>query len=369
MEKMLDYLQRYWKSNAFRPLQQEVIEHYLKGKDSVVLMPTGGGKSICYQLPALLDQGQTLVISPLVSLMQDQVNQLNQRGIKSMFFESLGGKNDIYRQLENARNGNFKLIYCSPERLTSGEFLHQIKKLPIKGIAIDEAHCISEWGHDFRPAFRLIKNLRPLFPQTPFMALTATATPKVLKDISTTLGLIHPKIFSKSFERENIQYQVSYAEDKMGSLKKLLTNSLGESIIIYCRSRSKTENTAQQIQRWGLKAGFYHGGLEARQKKQGLEDWKNEIRPIMVATNAFGMGIDKSNVRKVIHLIMPESMESYYQETGRAGRDGLPSEGILLVHPADKDRLENQFLSHLPDSKYLKRFFKKLCDYLNIAYG
>ena len=369
MEKMLDYLQRYWKSDAFRHLQQEVIEHYLKGKDSVVLMPTGGGKSICYQLPALLDQGQTLVISPLVSLMQDQVNQLNQRGIKSMFFESLGGKNDIYRQLENARNGNFKLIYCSPERLTSGEFLHQIEKLSIKGIAIDEAHCISEWGHDFRPAFRLIKNLRPLFPQTPFMALTATATPKVLKDISTTLGLIHPKIFSKSFERENIQYQVSYAEDKMGSLKKLLTNSPGESIIIYCRSRSKTENTAQQIQRWGLKAGFYHGGLEARQKKQGLEDWKNEIRPIMVATNAFGMGIDKSNVRKVIHLIMPESMESYYQETGRAGRDGLPSEGILLVHPADKDRLENQFLSHLPDSKYLKRFFKKLCDYLNIAYG
>ena len=369
MEKMLDYLKRYWKSDAFRPLQQEVIEHYLKGKDSVVLMPTGGGKSICYQLPALLDHGQTLVISPLVSLMQDQVNQLNQRGIKSMFFDSLGGKNDIYRQLENARNGNFKLIYCSPERLTSWEFLHQIEKLPIKGIAIDEAHCISEWGHDFRPAFRLIKNLRPLFPQTPFMALTATATPKVMKDISKTLGLIDPKIFSKSFERENIQYKVCYAEDKMGSLKKLLTNSRGESIIIYCRSRSETENTSQQIQRWGLKAGFYHGGLEVRQKKQGLEDWKNEIRHIMVATNAFGMGIDKSNVRKVIHLIMPESMESYYQETGRAGRDGLPSEGILLVHPTDKDRLENQFLSHLADSKYLKQFFKKLCDYLNIAYG
>lgn len=168
------------------------------------------------------------------------------------------------------------------------------------------------------------------------MALTATATPKVLKDITTTLGLIHPKIFSKSFERENIQYQVCYAEDKMGRLKKLLTNSPGESIIIYCRSRSKTENTAQQIQRWGLKAGFYHGGLEARQKKQGLEDWKNEIRPIMVATNAFGMGIDKSNVRKVIHLIMPESMESYYQETGRAGRDGLPSEGILWYIPQTK---------------------------------
>jgi ATP-dependent DNA helicase RecQ len=368
-KKMLDYLKRYWKSDAFRPLQKEVIEHHLKGKDCVVLMPTGGGKSICYQLPALLDEGQTLVISPLVSLMQDQVNQLNQRGIKSMFFDSQGGKNDIYRQLENARNGNFKLIYCSPERLTSGEFLHQIEKLPIKGIAIDEAHCISEWGNDFRPAFRTIKNLRTLFPQTPLLALTATATPMVLKDIITALGLIQPKIFSNSFERENIQYRVCYAEDKMGSLKKILTSSPGESIIIYCRSRSKTENTARQIQTWGLNAGFYHGGLEARQKKQGLEDWKKEIQPIMVATNAFGMGIDKSNVRKVIHLIMPESMESYYQETGRAGRDGLTSEGILLVHPSDKDRLKNQFLSHLPDSKYLKRFFKKLCDYLNIAYG
>ena len=189
MQKKLDYLERYWKkSDAFRPLQEEVIDHYLQGKDSIVLLPTGGGKSVCYQLPALLNQGQTIVISPLVSLMQDQVNQLNQRGIKSMFFESIGGKNDLYRQLENARNGNFKIIYFSPERLTSYEFLNQIEKLPIKGIAVDEAHCISEWGHDFRPAFRLIKNLRPLFPQTPIMALTATATPKVLKDISTTLG-------------------------------------------------------------------------------------------------------------------------------------------------------------------------------------
>jgi ATP-dependent DNA helicase RecQ len=369
MEKMLDYLKQYWKSNAFRPLQEEVIQHYLKGKDTLVLMPTGGGKSICYQLPALLNEGQTLVISPLISLMQDQVNQLNQRGIKSMFFESQGGKNDIYRQLENARNGNFKLIYCSPERLTSEEFLLQLEKLPIKGIAIDEAHCVSEWGHDFRPAFRLIKNLRPLFPHTPFMALTATATPKVLKDIHLALGLNHPKTFSTSFERKNIQLEVRQVEDKMGTLKKLLTSSPSESVIVYCRSRSKTEHTAQQLQRWGLKAGFYHGGLEARQKKQILEDWKAEVQPIMVATNAFGMGIDKSNVRKVIHLIMPESMESYYQETGRAGRDGLPSVAVLLVHPADKDRLENQFLSHLPDSKYLKRFFKKLCDYLHISYG
>jgi ATP-dependent DNA helicase RecQ len=366
---MLDYLKQYWKSNAFRPLQEEVIQHYLKGKDTLVLMPTGSGKSLCYQLPALLNEGQTLVISPLISLMQDQVSHLNQRGIKSMFFESQGGKKDLYRQLENARNGDFKLIYCSPEKLISEEFLHQIEKLPIKGIAIDEAHCISEWGHDFRPAFRLIKNLRLLFTDIPFMALTATATPKVLKDINSALGLIHPKIFSTTFERKNIQYEIRRVDDKMETLKKLLTKSPYESVIIYCRSRSKTEHTAQQLQRWGLKAGFYHGGLEARQKKQMLEDWKNEVHHIMVATNAFGMGIDKSNVRKVIHLIMPESMESYYQETGRAGRDGLHSVAVLLIHPGDKERLENQFLRHLPDSKYLKRFFKKLCDYLQIGYG
>ena len=369
MQKKLDYLERYWKKNTFRPLQEEVIDHYLQGKDSIVLLPTGGGKSVCYQLPALLNEGQTIVITPLISLMQDQVNQLNQRGIKSMFFESIGGKKDLYRQLENARNGNFKIIYFSPERLTSSEFLNQIEKLPINGIAVDEAHCISEWGHDFRPAFMLIKKLRLLFPQAPIMALTATATPKVLKDITASLGLIQPKIFSTSFERKNIYYDVKHTEDKMVTLKRLLINSPNESVIIYCRSRFKTEYIAKELQSCGLKAGFYHGGLEAGQKKQILNNWKNDIYPIMVATNAFGMGINKSNVRKVIHMIIPESMESYYQETGRAGRDGRPSKAILLVHSSDKDRLENQFLSHLPDSKYLKQFYKKLCNYLQIAYG
>ena len=369
MENILDHLKQYWNSTAFRPMQREIIVHYMKGKDTVVLMPTGGGKSVCFQLPSLLRKGQTLVISPLISLMQDQINQLNERGIKSMFFESHRGKNDIYRQLENARNGNFKMIYCSPERLDNKEFISQLDMLPIRSIAIDEAHCISEWGHDFRPAFRSIKKLRSIFPKVPFIALTATATPKVLDDIIRELDLIKPKIFKKSFERKNINYQILYTEDKIGELKKILTKSAGASVIIYCRSRSKAEKTVNQIQRWGMKANFYHGGLEAALKKKRLTDWKNETYPIMVATNAFGMGINKSNVRKVIHLLMPESMESYYQETGRAGRDGVFSEGILLVHPSDKNRLHSQFLSHLPDSKYLKVVFKKLCDYLKIAYG
>lgn len=369
MEKILDLLKKYWNSDAFRPLQQVVIEHHLKGEDTLVLMPTGGGKSVCYQLPALLMEGQTLVISPLISLMQDQVDQLNKRGIKAMFFEPGGGKNDIYRQLDNARNGGFKLIYCSPERLTQQDFIPHLKKLPIAGIAIDEAHCISEWGHDFRPAFRSIKQLRKYFPEAPFMALTASATSKVLEDIQIELEMVRPQIFRNSFERKNIRYQVQYTEDKMGALRKIFSSTASESSIIYCRSRSKAENTAKELQNWGLKASFYHGGMEKGQKKKRLEDWKNEINPIMVATNAFGMGIDKSNVRKVIHLIMPESMESYYQETGRAGRDGLPSAGILLVHPSDSQRLFDQFLSHLPDSNDIKSFYKNLCNHLHIAYG
>lgn len=368
MDKLHEALDRYWNSKSFRPLQKEVISNYLMAKDTVVLMPTGGGKSICYQLPALLSDGLTLVISPLISLMQDQVDQLNQRGIKSMFFESNRGKNDIDRQFENARNGGFKLIYSSPERLVNRSFLEQLKNLNIVGIAIDEAHCVSEWGHDFRPSFMAIKNLRVVFPKVAFMALTATATPEVLEDIKGGLGLEHPQVFRNSFERSNIHYRVGHAEDKMGEIKKILSDPK-ESVIIYCRSRSKTELMSQQLKRWGYKASYYHGGLEGSLKKQRLVDWKAETTPIMVATSAFGMGIDKSNVRKVIHLMMPESMEAYYQETGRAGRDGIDSTAILLVHPSDKTRLNDQFLSHLPDSSFIKRFFEKLTTTLNIAYG
>ena len=368
MDKLHEALNLYWNSKSFRPLQKEVISNYLMAKDTVVLMPTGGGKSICYQLPALLSDGLTLVISPLISLMQDQVDQLNQRGIKSMFFESNRGENDIDRQFENARNGGFKLIYSSPERLVNRSFLEQLKNLNIVGIAIDEAHCVSEWGHDFRPSFMAIKNLREVFPKVAFMALTATATPEVLEDIKGGLGLEHPQVFRNSFERSNIHYRVGHAEDKMGEIKKILSDPK-ESVIIYCRSRSKTELMSQQLKRWGYKASYYHGGLEGSLKKQRLVDWKAETTPIMVATSAFGMGIDKSNVRKVIHLMMPESMEAYYQETGRAGRDGIDSTAILLVHPSDKTRLNDQFLSHLPDSSFIKRFFEKLTTTLNIAYG
>ena len=368
MENSLGLLKKHWQNDSFRPLQREIIEYYLEGQDTVVLLPTGGGKSLCYQLPAVMQEGQTLVISPLISLMQDQVNQLNARGIKSMFFESGSNNNALDRQFDNARYGNYKLIYCSPERLVNKVFLEQIKTLSIHGIAIDEAHCVSEWGHDFRPAFKAIKNLRKIFPNVPMIALTASATPSVLKDINSDLGLVSPKVFSTSFDRENINYRVVTAEDKLQVIKKILKDKK-ESCIIYCRSRNKTESTAKQLQNWGFSCDFFHGGLDASIKKQKLTDWKEEKRLIMVATNAFGMGIDKKNVRKVFHIMIPESIESYYQETGRAGRDGQPASAILLVHPTDQIRLYKQFIEHLPNAKDLKLFFRKLCNYLQIPYG
>lgn len=368
MENSLDLLKKYWQTNGFRPLQKEIMEHYQTGQDTIALLPTGGGKSLCYQLPALMQEGITLVISPLISLMQDQVNQLKAKGIKAMYFESSSSRNSLDHQFDNARYGNYKLIYFSPERLLSDGFLNQIKTLPIHGIAVDEAHCVSEWGHDFRPAFKAIKQLKLLFHQVPIIALTASATSKVLEDIIIELGMKTPKVFKTSFERKNINYQVVYAEDKIQVIKKALKHKK-ESCIIYCRSRRETENTAKQLVNWGLSCDYFHGGMEAPLKKQKLDDWKQEKILVMVATNAFGMGIDKENVRKVFHIMIPESMESYYQETGRAGRDGKPAAAVLLVNPNDKLRLYDQFLKHLPDSKDLKKFFKKLCDYLQIPYG
>ena len=368
MENNIDLLKKYWQNHEFRPMQKEIIEHYQSGKDTVVLLPTGGGKSICYQLPAIIQEGLTLVISPLISLMQDQVNQLNKRGIKAMFFENNILKNPMDHQFDNAKYGNFKLVYSSPERLLSESFLNQIKNLKINGIAIDEAHCVSEWGNDFRPAFKAIKNLKQLLPEVPMIALTATATKEVLKSISFDLGMKKPKVFKSSFERKNIQYQVFSPKDKIDFIKESLKNKK-ESCIIYCNSRKETEFTAIKLQNLGLSCDYFHGGLNNKIKKQKLEEWKNEKTLVIVATSAFGMGVDKENVRKVFHIMIPESIESYYQETGRVGRDGKLSSAILLVNPNDQNRIYNLFINHLPNKNDLEKFFKKLNNYLQIPYG
>jgi len=368
MKIILKILKEYWEFEGFRPLQEEIINHYTSGKDTVVLLPTGGGKSLCYQLPALLKEGMTLVISPLISLMQDQVNQMNAIGIKSMFFQSNSQKFPINQQMDNARFGKFKLIYCSPERLLNADFISQLKLLPLNGIAVDEAHCISEWGHDFRPAFKSIKDLKELFPNLSLIALTASATPIVLEDIKKELNLIKPKVFTSSFERKNLFYETLQTEDKVGTLIKYFNDNRNPAIV-YCRSRARTEQVTQQLKNAGLKCDFFHGGLSTDIKKEKLGDWISEKNLIMVATSAFGMGIDKSNVGTVVHLLLPESMESFYQETGRAGRDGTTAKALLLLHPSDYDQLKNQFLCHLPDTEFIKKCFSNLCSYLQIPYG
>ena len=358
-------LKRHWKVDAFRPQQREICESILSGRDSLVLLPTGGGKSLCYQLPALLFDGPTLVISPLISLMQDQVAQANARGIKSM---ALGNQQQLDEQLDNVAYGNYKLIYCSPEKLQNKQFNARLTQLNIHCIAVDEAHCISQWGNDFRPAFLKIKNLRNLLPQVPIMALTATATPQVVNDIATSLVLNDPALFQSSFARNNISIAIDQSGDKLGRIYQILKDEKFASIV-YCSSRRETQSTQQFLHAKGLKADFFHGGLSEVEKKDKLLAWQSNQVPIMVATNAFGMGIDKEDVGVVVHLNLPASLEYYYQEIGRAGRGGNPAKAILLFQPQDAERVKQQYLAQLPSKQVLQQCYKKLCNYLNIGYG
>ena len=358
-------LKRHWKVDAFRPQQREICESILSGRDSLVLLPTGGGKSLCYQLPALLFEGPTLVISPLISLMQDQVAQANARGIKSM---ALGSQQQLDQQLDNAAYGNYKLIYCSPEKLQNKQFTARLTQLNIHCIAVDEAHCISQWGNDFRPAFLKIKNLRNLLPQVPIIALTATATPQVVNDIATSLALNDPALFQSSFARNNISIAIDQSGDKLGRIYQVLKDEKSASIV-YCSSRRETQSTQQFLHAKGLKADFFHGGLSEVEKKEKLLAWQSNQVPIMVATNAFGMGIDKEDVGVVVHLNLPASLEYYYQEIGRAGRGGNPAKAILLFQPQDAERVKQQYLAQLPSKQVLEKCYKKLCNYLNIGYG
>lgn len=368
MSETLAILQKYWKHDAFRSPQDEIINSILDGKDTFGLMPTGGGKSICFQIPALMKDGICLVISPLVALMKDQVQRLQKLGIKAIALTGGIRSEEMITLLDNCEFGNYKFLYLSPERLQADWILERIKNLPINLIAVDEAHCVSQWGHDFRPAYLKIANLKTHFPKVPFLALTASATNRVLEDVILQLGLEKPVIFKKSFARKNIAYMVFEVEDKLYRIEQILKKNPQPSII-YVRNRKSCPETASQLQSLGFKSTFYHGGLSIKEKEKNRNLWMNEEIQVMVATNAFGMGIDKANVKTVIHIHLPESMESYYQEAGRAGRDDKKAFAVLLTSTSDKAQAQSQFINVLPDKKILKQIYIKLCTYFQIAYG
>lgn len=368
MQEALDILQKYWKHDAFRSVQGEVIASVLKGKDTFALMPTGGGKSICFQVPAMMKEGICLVVSPLVALMKDQVANLQQRNIKAIALTGGIHSDEMIELLDNCQFGNYKFLYLSPERLQSDWILERIKNLPINLIAIDEAHCVSQWGHDFRPAYLKISNLKTYFPKVPFLTLTASATRRVREDIVKQLGLEGTAVFEKSFARENIAYMVFDIEDKLYRIEQILKKN-PEPSIIYVRNRKSCIEVSNQLQSLGFKATFYHGGLASKEKEKNMKLWMNEEVQVIVATNAFGMGIDKANVKTVIHIQLPENLENYYQEAGRAGRNGEKAFAVLLSSQASVIQAKNQFIEVLPDKEFLKTMYKKLCSYFQIAYG
>ena len=368
MPEAQEILLKYWKHDSFRPLQKEIIDSVLEGQDTFALLPTGGGKSICFQVPAMMQEGICLVISPLIALMKDQVANLQKRDIKAIALTGGIHTEEIIDLLDNCQYGNYKFLYLSPERLQSDWILERIKNLPINLIAIDEAHCVSQWGHDFRPAYLKISELKKYFPKIPFLALTATATPRVIEDINTELGLKDPILFQQSFERKNIAYMIFEVEDKLYRTEQILKKNPQPSII-YVRNRKSCLSISSQLQSLGFKATYYHGGLSAKEKDKNMQLWMSEQAQVIVATNAFGMGIDKDNVKTVIHTQLPENIENYYQESGRAGRNGEKAFSILLYNNSDANQTEQQFLSVLPDKKFLKTMYVKLCNYFQIAYG
>lgn len=368
MSEALLLLQKYWKHETFRTPQEEIIQSVLDGNDTFALLPTGGGKSVCFQIPALLLNGICLVVSPLIALMKDQVQNLQSRNIKAIALTGGVSQDEVIDILDNCQFGNYKFLYLSPERLQHDWIVERLKQLPINLIAIDEAHCVSQWGHDFRPAYLKISELKTAFPKTPFLALTATATKRVQEDICKNLALENPQFFTKSFTRENLAYHVIKTEDKLFKIQQILTKN-PQSSIIYVRNRKSCIETSQQLNQLGFSTTFYHGGLPAKEKEKNMQSWLENKSQVIVATNAFGMGIDKSDVKTVIHIQLPENIENYYQEAGRAGRNGEKAFGIILTNSGDIDYTKRQFLDVLPDKKFVRDVYVKLNNYFRIAYG
>lgn len=368
MESALEVLKKYWGYDSFRYPQDAVIQSILQGNDTLALMPTGGGKSITFQVPALVKEGICIVISPLIALMTDQVENLKSKGIRALSIAGGIAYEDLERLLNNAIFGNYKFLYLSPERLQQEIVQNFIKSMKVNLIAIDEAHCVSHWGKDFRPAYLKCKWLKEQFPNTPLVALTASATSKVQEDILQQLSIPKATVISTSLKRPNIAYMTLKTNDKWQRLERILRKNQGSSIV-YVRSRNGTIRMANYLQEQGISATFFHGGLSSDEKNRKLAMWLLNDVQVMVATNAFGMGIDKPDVRTVIHWEIPTTIEDYFQEAGRAGRDGEKSFAVLLYDDSDIKNSENQLNEQLVDISYLKLIYSKLNAFFSIAYG
>lgn len=363
-----EVLKKYWDYDSFRECQAEIIDSVLSGHDTIGLLPTGGGKSITFQVPALMLDGLTIVVTPLISLMKDQVDNLRERHIKAACLHSGMSYAEQRLALDRLDMGITKILYVSPEKLAVSDFKTRISMWPVKLIVVDEAHCISQWGYDFRPSYLNINTLRKLFPEVPVLALTATATPEVAADIAVKLNMKAPRKFSRSFSRDNINYIVRHDDNKDAQLLNILRNTAG-SAIVYVRSRKRTAQLASLIRENGISADFYHAGLETHDKTEKQDRWKNDEIRVMVATNAFGMGIDKPDVRVVVHFDLPPTLEEYYQEAGRAGRDGERSYAVCIASKADKALLKRRLNESFPGREYILKVYELVGNFFNIAIG
>lgn len=363
-----DILKRYWGYDSFRPRQEEIIMSVLDGRDTLGLLPTGGGKSITFQVPAMVFEGITVVVTPLISLMKDQVDNLRAAGIRAVCLHSGLSRAEHRLALDRCRLGKAKLMYVSPEKLQSATFIDQLRSMDVSFLVVDEAHCISQWGYDFRPSYLKISLIRELFPDIPVLALTASATPVVVDDIMDKLGFKERNVYARSFSRDNLSYIVRNDFDKERRLINVLTNTSG-SAIVYVRSRRRTREIADMLVRNGISADYYHAGLDATEKNEKQNNWKTDGVRVMVATNAFGMGIDKPDVRTVVHYDIPSSLEEYYQEAGRAGRDGKEAFAVLLVSRADKGRLTRMLSEMFPPKDFIRRVYELAGNFVNVAVG
>ena len=362
-------LKQYWGYPAFRPLQEDIVDSVMAGRDTLALLPTGGGKSICFQVPAMAMEGVCLVITPLIALMKDQVAHLVEKGIPAAAIYSGMHPDALELAYNQAVYGRLKFLYVSPERLQTDQFIEALKQMKVCLLAVDESHCISQWGYDFRPPYLKITEIRPYIPQAPVLALTATATAKVVDDIQLRLGFKQKNVFQSSFERPNVTYNVYHEADKYGVLYRKLNAMKEGSAIVYVRNRKRTQVIADWLNSVGISATFYHAGLDAATRDARQDLWMKGKVKVITATNAFGMGIDKPDVRLVIHMDLPDSIEAYFQEAGRAGRDLKPSEAFLLISPADIQQLKENLAQSFPELERIKLIYNALGNYFNIPVG